>query len=107
QQQERYRPAAARRSFRNVGQLVADVVPVRKSGQPIETRKIVDLALRALSLDGIADRAQDDAAIALPLHEIVLHAAVQDFDREVLVALAAQHEDWEQGIGLPHPPRRA
>src|SRR5262249_6630933 len=76
---------------------------VWKSGQRIQTREVVELDLGALSLERVTDRAQDDAAVALPLHEVVLHAPVQDFDGKILVGLAAQNDDRDQVVGFPEP----
>src|SRR6476660_831891 len=86
-----------------MGKLVAHVVSIWKSGQPVQTREVIELDLRTLSLDGVADRAQDDAAVALPLDEIVLHTAIQDLNREILVALATQHDNRDQVVGFPDP----
>jgi hypothetical protein len=62
------------------------------------TREEVDSDLGPLALDGVPNRAHHRAAVALPLHEIVLDALVQDLDRVVLVALAAEHDDRHERI---------
>ena len=96
----------ALRVRRRTLELVAQILPVRNAGQRIVTREIVELDLCTLALDRVADRAQDDAAVAFPLHEIVLDAAVQDLDGIVLVAVAAQHDDRDERVGLLQPARR-
>src|SRR5690606_14267018 len=80
QQQERHGPSTAQCARGRMSELVEQVLPVRNTCQPIETRKIVDLDLGAFALDRIADGAQDDAAVSLPLNEIVLDTAVEDLD---------------------------
>ena len=87
-------------------ELIAQVLPVRNAGQRVVTREVVELDLRALALDGVADGAQNDAPVALPLDEIVLHAAVENFDGVVLVTVAAQHHDRHRACRLAESSRR-
>jgi hypothetical protein len=100
EQQQRQGPAAAQRASRRVIELVPQVLLVRYAGQPVEAREVIDLVLRPLALDGIADGAQDDATVAFPLDEVVLGALVQNVDGEVFVVLAAEHDDRHELVSL-------
>jgi hypothetical protein len=80
---------AARRSI----QLILEILAVRNPGESIVARKIVEPRLGALALDRIADRAQNDASVAFPLDEVILNAAVQYLDRELLITASAQHDN--------------
>ena len=100
EQQQRHRSVPAQRARRRMAELVAQILPVGNTRQRIVAREVVEPDLRTLALDGVANRAQDRAPVALPLHEIVLDAAVQDLDGVILVALAAEHDDRHERTGF-------
>ena len=67
-----------------------------------------------LALDGMAQRAGDQVAVALPLDEVILGAFLHDFDGGGFVVERAQYDDGDlladrldaadrrQGVGIGH-----
>ena len=93
EEEQRHLAAVAARAGRGAGELVVEELAVGDAGQRVVLGQVVEVQVGLLALDGVADRAQDRATLALPLHQVVLGALVQDADGELLVVLAAQHDD--------------
>ena len=73
-------------------ELLAQVLAIRDAGERVVAREVMQLRFGALALDRVTDRAEDHAAVTFPFDEVVLNAAIQNLDRVVLVALAAEHD---------------
>ena len=101
EEEQRHLAAVAARARGGALELVVEILAVADLGERVELREVVQPQLGALALDGVADGAQDRAALAFPLHQVVLHALVEDADRELLVVLAARAR--RSACGRPAP----
>ena len=92
QEQQAHLLLTPNRARGRVLELLAQVLAVRNAGERVVAREVMQLRFGALALDRVTDRAEDHATVAFPFDEVVLNAAIQNLDRVVLVALAAEHD---------------
>jgi len=98
EEEQRHAAALAPGAGGGALELVLEVLAVAELGERVELRELAELQRRALAFHGIADGAQERAALVLPLDEIVLHPLVEDVHGQRLVRLAGERHHGNAAV---------